>query len=268
MNKTGKYISERKNLLSIYFTADYPYKGSTKDIIVALQNAGADLLEVGIPFSDPLADGVVIQKSSYKALENGFLLDNLFADLEEIRPQITIPLVLMGYFNTVLAYDVEKFLKKCHSLGIDTIIFPDLPPVIYVDRYADLFEKYDVSPVFLITPQTSDLRINYLNGLSKAFIYAVADNSITGASADLSDKQLIYFNKIKATKFDVPVMIGFGISDKKAYEKACNYANGVIIGSAFIKSIENITQDNQQNNQQNNNEISKTITDFIHSIKK
>lgn len=260
MNKTGKYISETKNLLSIYFTADYPYKGSTKDIIIALQNAGADLLEVGIPFSDPLADGVVIQKSSYKALENGFLLDNLFDDLATIKPQITIPLVLMGYFNTVLAYDVEKFLKKCHSLGIDTIIFPDLPPAIYADTYADLFQKYDVSPVFLITPQTSTDRINYLNGLSNAFIYAVADNSITGASADLSDKQLTYFNKIKATKFDVPVMIGFGISDKKAYEKACNYANGVIIGSAFIKSIENITQNNKQ-------QTGKTIQDFIHSIK-
>jgi len=259
MNKTGKYISEKENLLSIYFTADYPYKGSTKDIIIALQNAGADLLEVGIPFSDPLADGIVIQKSSYKALENGFLLDNLFADLEQIKPQITIPLVLMGYFNTVLAYGEENFLSKCQSLGIDTIIFPDLPPAIYVDRYTDLFEKYGVSPVFLITPQTADVRINYLNSLSKGFVYAVADNSITGGSTDLSDKQLAYFNKIKATKFDVPVMIGFGISDKKAYQKACNYANGVIIGSAFIKAIENITE--------NNNETSKTITDFIHSIK-
>ena len=263
MNKTGKYISERKNLLSIYFTADYPYKGSTKDIVIALQNAGADLLEVGIPFSDPLADGIIIQKSSYKALENGFLLDNLFADLEEIKPQITIPLVLMGYFNTVLAYGAESFLQKCHSLGIDTIIFPDLPPAIYVDRYADLFEKYGVSPVFLITPQTPDARINYLNSLSKAFIYAVADNSITGKSTDLSDKQLTYFNKIKDTKFDVPVMIGFGISDKKAYEKACNYANGVIIGSAFIKAIENISE----NISENHNETSKIITDFIHSIK-
>ncbi len=261
MNKTGKYIAERQNLLSIYFTADYPYKGSTKDIIIALQNAGADLLEVGIPFSDPLADGIVIQKSSYKALENGFLLDKLFDDLAAIKPQITIPLVLMGYFNTVLAYDVEKFLKKCHSLGIDAIIFPDLPPAIYASTYVDLFEKYDVCPVFLITPQTADDRIGYINSLSKAFVYAVADNSITGASADLSDKQLTYFNKIRAiTLFDVPVMIGFGISDKKAYEKACNYANGVIIGSAFIKSIENITQDNPQ-------ETSKIIQDFIDSIK-
>ena len=142
MNKTAQYIKSKKDSLSVYFTAEYPKKNSTKEVILALQNAGADLLEVGIPFSDPLADGPVIQKSSTQALENGFTLEQLFNDLESIKNEVKIPLVLMGYFNTLLAYGVENFLKKCKSLNIDTVIFPDLPAVVYEKDYQKIFKKY------------------------------------------------------------------------------------------------------------------------------
>jgi len=190
MNKTKTYLENRKNILSIYFTAEFPTKGSTQDILKSLAQSGADMIEIGIPFSDPLADGPVIQKSSKQALENGFKLDNLFGDIEAVFREIEIPLALMGYFNTVLAYGMEKFLKKCKALEIDTLILPDLPPEVYEKNHARLFEKYEVSPVFLITPQTPPERLAYINNLSKAFIYAVSDNSITGAKSGFSIAQI------------------------------------------------------------------------------
>lgn len=255
MNATKTYIENKKNILSIYFTAEYPTKNSTKEMITALANSGADMIEVGIPFSDPLADGPVIQKSSKIALENGFRLDKLFSDLSEIIPQINIPLVMMGYFNTVLAYGVEEFLKKCNTIGIDSVILPDLPPEIYQEKYLKLFTTYNISPVFLVSPQTSKERLTYINQLSNAFVYAVADNSITGSKNKFSSFQITYFKRIKEFKFNVPVIIGFGISDKETYNEACKYANGVIIGSAFIKALD------QSKN------IKKTIHEFIISIK-
>ena len=256
MNKTAQYIKSKKDSLSVYFTAEYPKKNSTKEVILALQNAGADLLEVGIPFSDPLADGPVIQKSSTQALENGFTLEQLFNDLESIKNEVKIPLVLMGYFNTLLAYGVENFLKKCKSLNIDTVIFPDLPAVVYEKDYQKIFKKYGVSLVFLITPQTSNSRIEMINNLSEAFIYIVADNSITGKKGELSSAQKDYFKRMKAFDFKVPLMIGFGISDHTSYKNACEYANGVIIGSAFIQSI------------QDSNNIEESVHQFMKFIKK
>ena len=238
MNKTKIYLENRKNILSIYFTAEYPTKGSTQVMIKTLAQSGVDMIEIGIPFSDPLADGPVIQYSSKLALENGFTLDKLFADLFIIYQEIQIPLVLMGYFNTMLAYGIENFLKKCKTIGIDTVILPDLPPDVYEKSYQKLFKKYDVSPVFLITPQTPNNRLEYINKLSEAFIYEVADNTITGAKSGFSVNQIDYFSRIKKTNFKVPLIIGFGISDNKTYTEACKYANGVIIGSAFIKAIE------------------------------
>jgi len=249
MNKTKPYIENRKGILSIYFTAEYPTKGSTREMIRSLAQSGADMIEIGIPFSDPLADGPVIQKSSKQALDNGFQLDNLFNDIEAVYREIEIPLVLMGYFNTVLAYGMEKFLKKCEAVEIDTLILPDLPPEVYEKNHAKLFEKYGVSPVFLITPQTPEERMAYINNLSKAFIYAVSDNSITGARSGFSAEQVEYFKRISKFPFQVPVIIGFGISDKQTYTEACKYAHGVIIGSAFIKAIsnaENLKQSVQQ----------------------
>ncbi len=255
MNKTAQYIKSNKDSLSVYFTAEYPTKGSTKEVILALQESGANLIEVGIPFSDPLADGPVIQKSSKQALENGFTLEQLFSDLEDIKSEVKIPLVLMGYFNTLLAYGVENFLKKCKSLNIDSVIFPDLPAVVYEKNYQKLFKKYGVSLVFLITPQTSNERIEMINNLSDAFIYIVADNSITGKKGELSTAQMDYFKRMKAYDFKVPLMIGFGISDYQSFKNACEYANGVIIGSAFIQSIAN------------SNHIKQSVHDFVTSIK-
>lgn len=255
MNKTGQYIAGQKNLLSIYFTAEYPIAGSTKEIILALQDAGADLIEIGIPFSDPLADGAVIQHSSQEALQNGFSLHSLFDDLESLHGQVHIPLVLMGYFNTMLSFGIEIFLKKCIALGIDTLIIPDLPPDIYQSTYSLLFEEAGISPVFLITPQTTPERIEYIHSLSNAFIYAVSQNRITGGTADISDAQLQYFSAIKKMQLDVPVLIGFGITDHQSYTQACQHAQGAIIGSAFIKAI-----GNQSN-------LTQTIHSFIHDIK-
>jgi tryptophan synthase alpha chain len=237
MNKTSDYIKEKKGVLSVYFTAEYPAKGDTRKVILSLQKAGVDMIELGIPFSDPLADGPVIQHSSTVALQNGFTVDGLLADLEAICEQVSIPLVPMGYFNTFLQYGVERFLSRCRDLKIDTIIIPDLPPDIYEKQYRAMFHTYGVSPVFLITPQTNDERITFISTLSEAFIYAVADNSITGNNRDISEGQLLYFEKISRLGLHQPVMIGFGISTGDHFRTACQYADGAIIGSAFIRVL-------------------------------
>ncbi|MBS3992653.1 MAG: tryptophan synthase subunit alpha [Bacteroidetes bacterium] len=255
MNSTKTYIENRKNILSIYFTAEYPTKGSTQEMIRSLAQSGVDMIEIGIPFSDPLADGPVIQKSSKIALENGFMLKNLFNDMKAVYQEVKIPLVLMGYFNTVLAFGIENFLKQCKAVNIDTVILPDLPPEVYEKQYQQLFKKYEVAPVFLITPQTPLERLNYINNLSNAFIYAVADTSITGSKSGFSDKQVAYFKRIKQYSFKVPVIVGFGISDKETYTEACHYAHGVIIGSAFINAID------QTKN------LNKSVKQFIQFIK-
>ena len=238
MNKTKAHLESRKVVLSIYFTAEYPKKDSTKSILKSLDKSGVDMIEIGIPFSDPLADGPVIQHSSKVALENGFTVDKLFKDIKAVYQELNTPLVLMGYFNTVMAYGIENFLKQCKAVNIDTVILPDLPPEVYEEQHAKLFKKYGVAMVFLITPKTTSERLNYINSISHSFIYAVADNSITGTKIGFSDSQIAYFKRIKEHDFDVPIIIGFGISDKKSYTEACQYANGVIIGSAFIKAIE------------------------------
>lgn len=255
MNKTKQYLESRENILSIYFTSEYPQKNTTQEIIKSLSDSGVDMIEIGMPFSDPLADGPVIQHSSKIALENGFTIDQMFSDIKAVHKEAQSPLVLMGYFNMVMAYGMERFLKQCKEVAIDAVILPDLPPEIYEERYKDLFETYGVSLVFLITPQTSTERLNYINKLSKSFIYAVADNSITGTKEGFSDNQLAYFERLRKHNFDVPVVIGFGISDKQSYTEACKYANGVIIGSAFIKAIEQ------------SKILSATVPKFIESIR-
>lgn len=241
MNSTGKALATQKNIISIYITADYPSKGSLLEILEALQASGVGMVEIGIPFSDPLADGPVIQKSSTQALENGFSITGLFDDLTKVRSEITIPLTLMGYFNTVLAFGIEAFLSRCQALNIDTVIIPDLTPEIYQLSYVSLFEEYNVSPVFLITPMTDPDRIKLVAGLSNAFIYAISGNNITGSTSAMSNAQLEYFQRLQEMSFPVPLLIGFGISDHASYRQACTYADGVIIGSAYIKAIEHAT---------------------------
>ena len=235
-----KNIFQTKNreVLSIYFTAGFPNLEDTKTIIQELEKAGVDFIEVGLPYSDPLADGPTIQNSSQKALQNGINLDIVFEQLMTIKNTNKTPLVLMGYLNQMLKYGEDKFCQKVVDCGIDTVILPDLPMVEYENHYRHLFEKYGINNVFLITPQTTEDRIRKIDSYSKSFIYMVASSSITGAKGEISQQQIDYFQRIKSMNLKSNLVIGFGISDHKTFSKACEYANGAIIGSAFINFLE------------------------------
>ncbi|NCT08879.1 MAG: tryptophan synthase subunit alpha [Flavobacteriia bacterium] len=235
-----KNIFQTKNsqVLSIYFTAGFPNLEDTKSVIQELEKAGVDFIEVGLPYSDPLADGPTIQNSSQKALQNGINLDIVFEQLMTIKNTNKTPLVLMGYLNQMLKYGEDKFCQKVVDCGIDTLILPDLPMVEYENHYKQLFEKYGIKNVFLITPQTTDDRIKKIDDFSESFIYMVASSSITGAKGEISQQQIDYFQRIKSMNLKSKLVIGFGISDSSTFSKACEYANGAIIGSAFINFIE------------------------------
>lgn len=226
-----------KKLLSIYFTCGYPKLDDTTKVISALEESGVDFIEVGLPYSDPLADGPTIQESSQKALENGINLDIIFEQLKTIKGTNKTPLVAMGYLNQLLKYGEDKFCEACVACGIDTVILPDLPMVEFENHYQQLFEKYGITNVFLITPHTSEDRIRKIDSYSKAFIYVVASASITGAKGEISDSQIEYFERIKGMNLQSKLVIGFGISDKATFDTACTYSNGAIVGSAFIKHI-------------------------------
>ncbi|WP_397447498.1 tryptophan synthase subunit alpha [Polaribacter sp. R77954] len=238
MNSIQKLFQQKdKNLLSIYFTCGYPELDDTIKVIQELEKSGVDFIEVGLPYSDPLADGPTIQDSSQKALENGINLDIVFEQLISIKEKNNTPLVLMGYLNQMLKYGEEKFCKKIVDCGIDTVIIPDLPMVEFENHYQHLFDKYGITNVFLITPHTSIDRIQKIDAYSKAFIYVVASASITGAKGEISNQQIAYFERIKAMNLKNKLIVGFGISDKSTFNTACAYANGAIIGSAFIKDL-------------------------------
>ena len=238
MNRIDSIFKERKGkVLSIYFTAGYPHLDSTERIIQDLETAGADMIEIGMPFSDPLADGPVIQKSSEAALKNGMNIQLLFKQLENIRDSVRIPLILMGYLNPVQKYGVEEFCGKCSDIGIDGLILPDLPPEIYSDQYLQLFEKHNLYNILLISPQTDDERIRMIDNLSRGFVYLVSSYSTTGIRESFTDDQIAYFNRIKNMKLSNPGLIGFGISDRNSFMTACEVADGAIIGSAFVKML-------------------------------
>ena len=226
------------NNLSIYFTAGFPKLDDTAKVIQELSNATVDFIEVGLPYSDPLADGPTIQKSSQKALHNGMNLDVVFDQLLEIKATNNTPLVLMGYLNQLLKYGEEKFCQKVVDCGIDTLILPDLPMVEYENHYQSLFNSYGLNNVFLITPHTSVERILKIDSYTQSFIYMVASSSITGAKGEISEEQIAYFKRIKSMNLKSKLIIGFGISDHQTFSKACEYGNGAIIGSAFIESLE------------------------------
>jgi tryptophan synthase alpha chain len=226
-----------KNILSIYFTAGYPELEDTVEIIRALENNGVDLIEIGIPFSDPVADGPVIQQSSDKALKNGMNLNLLFKQLENIRQEVSIPLILMGYFNPVMQYGVERFCQICNEIGIDGTILPDLPVDVFEEKYDELFNKNNVLNIFLITPQTSEERIRKIDSLTKGFIYMVSSSSTTGIQSNIIDSNTDYFERIKAMNLRSPKLTGFGISDRDSFNKACRFTNGAIIGSSFVKAL-------------------------------
>ncbi len=256
MNRLQKLFSEKKsNLLSIYFTAGYPSLNDTATIIEALQDSGVDFIEIGLPFSDPIADGPTIQQSSEIALENGMHTTLLFDQIKDIRKTVSTPLLIMGYINPIIQFGLEKFCQTCHQIGIDGVILPDLPMQEYLESYKSTFDKYGICNIFLITPVSSTERIQWIDENSNGFIYMVSSAGTTGARAGVSDEQSSYFEKIQKLNLKNPTIVGFGISDKNGYEKACLNANGAIIGSAFIKMLSGSTN------------LKSDIADFIKGIK-
>ncbi|MEX0274076.1 MAG: tryptophan synthase subunit alpha [Flavobacteriaceae bacterium] len=243
---------QTEKLLSIYFTAGFPHLEDTVPIVQKLEKAGVDIIEIGLPFSDPLADGPTIQESSTIALGNGMTTDILFEQLESVRKTVDIPLIIMGYFNPVLQYGVEAFCQKCAEIGIDGLILPDLPLEVYQQEYATVFEKYGLAVIFIITPQTSEQRIRKIDEASNAFIYMVSSASTTGAKKGFASEQLDYFDRIARMNLKNPLIVGFGISNQNTFDLATQKAQGAIIGSAFIKHL-------AQNGTENINTFIQTI---------
>jgi tryptophan synthase alpha chain len=231
-------INKQANgLLSIYFTAGYPQIDSTIEIAAALEKAGADFLEIGFPYSDPVADGPTIQHSSEVALRNGMTLNVLFDQLKELRKRVSIPVFLMGYVNPVIQFGVENFCKACKEVGVNGTIIPDLPMYEYEDLYQGIFEENNVSNVFLVTPQTSSERVKKIDSLSTSFIYLLSSNATTGTKLDVQEQSESYFKRIKDMDLKNPLIIGFGIHNRDTFEKATQYANGAIVGTAFVKLL-------------------------------
>lgn len=237
MNRINSTLQQDKKLLSIYFTAGFPALNDTTAIIKELEASGADMIEIGLPFSDPLADGPTIQDSSTAALKNGMTTELLFKQLEGLRKEISIPLIIMGYFNPMMQYGMEAFCKRCNELGIDGLIIPDLPLREYQLEYQELFKKYELDMVFLITPQTSEERIRQIDAASNSFIYMVSTASTTGAQSGFSEQTQSYFKRIAAMDLKCPQIVGFGISSEDTFKAATAEAKGAIIGSAFIKML-------------------------------
>ena len=237
MNRIDKKLKEEGKLLSIYFTAGFPNLNDTADIIIKLQESGVDMIEIGLPFSDPLADGPTIQDSSMSAIKNGMTTEILFNQLKDIRDKVSIPLIIMGYFNPILQYGVEEFCKKCNEVGIDGLIIPDLPIDYYVENYKSIFEHNMLYNMFLIAPQTSDERIRKIDSISKGFIYMVSSSSITGSKNSFSSEQINYFERIEKMDLNTPRIIGFGVGNKETFNATVDYSKGAIIGSAFIKNL-------------------------------
>lgn len=252
-NRIHKKLQEDKKILSIYFTAGYPGPEDTVSIIQSLQDSGVDMIEIGLPFSDPLADGPTIQESSTIALKNGMTTARVFEQLRDIRKTVDIPLIIMGYFNPIMQYGVEDFCKKCADTGIDGLIIPDLPVDVYEEEYKDMFEKYGLANIFLITPQTPDERIRFIDSVSDGFIYMVSSASVTGAKSTFGEEQQQYFERIHNLRLKNPQIVGFGISNEETFRAATHLAKGAIIGSAFIKSLNDKGKDG--------------IPDFIRTIR-
>lgn len=237
MNRIQQKLSEDKKILSVYFTAGFPAINDTTTIIRELEKNGVDMIEIGLPFSDPLADGPTIQESSTQALKNGMTTELLFNQLQDIRQSVKIPLIIMGYFNPMLQYGVEAFCAKCADIGIDGLIIPDLPVAEYHEHYQEIFEKYGLVNVFLITPQTSDERIRFIDSVSNGFIYMVSSASTTGAKNSFGTEQKTYFTRVKNLQLKNPQIVGFGISNQETFTQATAMTKGAIIGSAFIKHL-------------------------------
>jgi len=256
MNKlTQLFAKKQSDILNIYFTAGYPALNDTGRILKALDESKVDIIEIGMPYSDPMADGPTIQASGSAALKNGMTLDILFDQVRSVRPQLNSALILMGYYNQVLQYGPADFFAKCKEVGIDGLILPDLPLHEYESVYRSTFEKLDLGISFLMTPQTPNARILKIDELTRGFIYMVSSSSVTGAANGISSTQLEYFDRTNKLKLNNPRLIGFGISDNQSFETACKFANGAIIGSAFIKALSS------------GDTLKKSITEFVQGIK-
>ncbi len=239
MNRlTTLFASDKNNLLNIYITCGYPKLDSLPEIIEALEEEGVDMIEIGMPYSDPLADGPTIQETSSVALKNGMTMSTMFEQVKKARSQSALPFVYMGYLNQLVQYGIDKFLDQAVSAGIDGLIIPDLPADIYHEELQPKIEASGLNMVFLITPQTSDERIREIDQNTSGFIYMVSSNSITGKEEDLHTQQERYFQRISGMGLESPLMIGFGIHNRETYEMACRYARGAIVGSAFLKAID------------------------------
>ena len=231
------FVKKQHEVLNVYCTAGFPMLESTLSVMTALQTYGADLIELGMPYSDPIADGPVIQESSARSIENGMTIDRLFEQLKDMRLSITVPVILMGYMNPVLQYGFEKFCMKAASVGIDGLILPDLPMHEYETEYGQTIRDNNLDLIFLVTPETKEDRLKQIDALSTGFLYAVSSSSTTGSNKDINDQQS-YFKKLQSMHLKNPILVGFGIKDRDTFQAACKYTNGAIIGSAYIKAIE------------------------------
>ena len=239
MNRIEELFKKKQTkILNVYCTAGFPRLKDTLTVMRALEKEGADVIELGIPFSDPLADGPVIQHSSTIALQNGMTIKKLFEQLLDFRKEISVPVLLMGYMNPILQYGFEKFCAEASAVGIDGLILPDLPEHEFETEYGAIIKKYGLNFVFLVTPETSEERVKKLDALSTGFLYAVSSSSTTGKDKNMNDVK-VYLQKLKKLKLKNPVFVGFGIKDKQTFETACENANGAFIGTAFIKALEN-----------------------------
>ncbi len=238
VNRISQLFSSNEGpLLSVYFTAGFPAKDDTLKIAEWLESGGADIIEIGMPFSDPIADGPTIQESNTAALKNGMTIALLFDQLKTLRQKVQIPVILMGYINPVLQFGIDAFCDKCLETGIDGLILPDLPMAEYLDHYKDRFEQAGLKNIFLITPQTGEARIHEIDSHTDGFIYMVSSASTTGAKSAIGDEQIAYFKRIKDMGLRNPTLVGFGISNHETFTVASRYSQGAIIGSAFIKML-------------------------------
>lgn len=247
--------NEGPGLLNVYFTAGFPDLNDTSRVLKALQDGGADLVEIGMPYSDPVADGETIQRSNDKALENGMSVKILFDQLENMRDYVSIPVLLMGYVNPVLQFGIENFCKKCAETGVDGLILPDMPMDVYLSEYKQIFDSYGLLNIFLVTPQTSESRIRQIDNVSEGFIYAVSSASVTGSKTGVSEDMESYFERLNAMNLRNPRLIGFGIKDNPTFRKASRHAAGAIIGSAFIRVL------------QESNDLEQDIKSFVREVK-
>ena len=255
MSRIQELFKEKKNnILNVYCTAGYPKLESTVPVMKALQDSGVDMIELGMPYSDPLADGPVIQASSTQALANGMTIATLFEQLRGFRKEIYVPVILMGYMNPVLQYGFERFCQDAADMPIDGLILPDLPEYEFETEYGPIMQRYGLNFIFLVTPETSEDRIRRLDSLSTGFLYAVSSSSTTGKDKDMNAVNN-YLQKLQDMKLKNPVLVGFGIKDKPTFQQACEHANGAIIGTAFIKALEST------------NDVAGTTKKFITDIK-